>query len=51
MNLSEGSSYMPKTTLAAALTGVLTTRRQSPAIPCTPDGIATTITPSPLIGG
>ena len=31
---------MPKTILTAALTGVLTTRAQSPAIPYTPDEIA-----------
>ena len=31
---------MPKTILTAALTGVLATRRQSPAIPYTPDEIA-----------
>nr|HMT21151.1 3-keto-5-aminohexanoate cleavage protein [Promineifilum sp.] len=31
---------MPKTILTAALTGVLTTRQQSPAIPYTPDEIA-----------
>ncbi len=31
---------MPKTIITAALTGVLTTRQQSPAIPYTPDEIA-----------
>jgi uncharacterized protein (DUF849 family) len=40
MNLGEGSSYMSKTIITAALTGVLTTRQQSPAIPYTPDEIA-----------
>ena len=31
---------MTKTIITAALTGVLTTRQQSPAIPYTPDEIA-----------
>ena len=40
MNPGQGSSTMPKTILTAALTGVLTTRAQSPAIPYTPNEIA-----------